>query len=218
MTLLLAALAAAAAAREPRSAVLPVSNLRGGQLAQLASAEPPAAPLTASSPPELSSGAALQGYLEAMGGFMERFSQLVDTATGSCKPNFGMPSPSAAKIRSRPDRQALPQAHRHLHNLHTDALSMASAATLPAFAAASMRLHQQLLLLLDDTEPPLGSPSALVAHEDATALRALRVACTQKPQGTVTSVLQQARDALPESIAAQQRLVAAALAAGGGGG
>merc|ERR1719424_2086090 len=133
MTLLLAALAAAAAAREPRSAVLPVSNLRGGQLAQLASAEPPAAPLTASSPPELSSGAALQGYLEAMGGFMERFSQLVDTATGSCKPNFfGMPSPSAAKIRSRPDRQALQQAHRHL----------------------------QLLLLLDDTEPPLGSPSA----------------------------------------------------------
>merc|ERR1719424_2491812 len=120
MTLLLAALAAAAAAREPRSAVLPVSNLRGGQLAQLASAEPPAAPLTASSPPELSSGAALQ-------------------------------------------------AHRHLHNLHTDALAMASAATLPAFAAASMRLHQQLLLL-DDTEPPLGSPSALVAHEDATAL------------------------------------------------
>ena len=76
---------------------------------------------------------------------------------------------------------------------------MASAATLPAFAAASMRLHQQLLLLLDDTEPPLGSPSALVAHEDATALRALRVACTQKPQGTVTSVLQQARDALPET-------------------
>ena len=222
-TLLLAALvAAAAAAREPRSAVLPASHLRGGQLSQLASAEPPAAPLNASPPPaslELSGGAALQAYLEAMGSFMERFSQLVDTATGSCKPNFfGMPSPSAAKIRSRPDRQALQQAHRHLHNLHTDALAMASAATLPAFAAASMRLHQQLLLLLEDTEPPLGSPTALVTQEDATALRALRTTCTQKPQGTVTAVLQQARDALPESAAASQRLVAAALAAGGGGG
>ena len=108
-TLLVAALAAAAAAGEPRPAVMPVRSLRGGQLAQPASAEPPAAPLTASPPAaEPDGGAALQAYLEAMGGFMERFSQLVDTATGTCKPNFfGMPPPSAAKIRSRPDRQAL---------------------------------------------------------------------------------------------------------------
>ena len=110
MRLLLAALAAAAAAGEPRPAVMPVRSLRGGQLAQPASAESPAAPLTASpaAAAELDGGAALQVYLEAMGGFMERFSQLVDTATGTCKPNFfGMPPPSAAKIRSRPDRQAL---------------------------------------------------------------------------------------------------------------
>ena len=109
MRLLLAALAAAAAAGEPRPAVMPVRSLRGGQLAQPASAESPAAPLTASPPAaELDGGAALQVYLEAMGGFMERFSQLVDTAIGTCKPNFfGMPPPSAAKIRSRPDRQAL---------------------------------------------------------------------------------------------------------------
>ena len=109
MRVLLVALAAAAAAGEPRPVVMPVRSLRGGQLAQPASAEPPAATLTASPPAaEPDSGAALQAYLEAMGGFMERFSQLVDTATGTCKPNFfGMPPPSAAKIRSRPDRQAL---------------------------------------------------------------------------------------------------------------
>ena len=102
-TLLVAALAAAAAAGEPRPAVMPVRSLRGGQLAQPASAEPPAAPLTASPPAaEPDGGAALQAYLEAMGGFMERFSQLVDTATGTCKPNFfGMPPPSAAKIRTQ---------------------------------------------------------------------------------------------------------------------
>ena len=35
---------------------------------------------------------------------------------------------------------------------------------------------------------------------DASALRALRRACVQKPQGTVAGVLQQARDALPETL------------------
>ena len=35
---------------------------------------------------------------------------------------------------------------------------MAGGGTLAAYAAASMRLHQQLALLLDDAEPPLGSP------------------------------------------------------------
>ena len=116
-TLLVAALAAAAAAGEPRPAVMPVRSLRGGQLAQPASAEPPAATLTASPPAaEPDGGAALQAYLEAMGGFMERFSQLVDTATGTCKPNFfGMPPPSAAKIRSRPDRQL------HVRHLRAEA-------------------------------------------------------------------------------------------------
>ena len=101
-----------------------------------------------------------------------------------------------------------------------------------------MRLHQQLALLLDDAEPPLGSPLVAQAAEpgphpepephpsphpepeptpkptpeptptptpepkqaDASALRALRRACTQKPQGTVAGVLQQARAALPETL------------------
>ena len=101
---------------------------------------------------------------------------------------------------------------------------MAGGGTLAAYAAASMRLHQQLALLLDDAEPPLGSPLVAQAAEpvphpepephpslhpepeptptltptptpkqaDASALRALRRACVQKPQGTVAGVLQQA--------------------------
>ena len=84
---------------------------------------------------------------------------------------------------------------------------MAGGGTLAAYAAASMSLHQQLALLLDEAEPPLGSPLVAQAVEpgphpeptprpsphpeptptptptpepkqaDASALRALRLPC-----------------------------------------
>jgi len=41
---------------------------------------------------------------------------------------------------------------------------------------------------------------AYAKQADASALRDLRRACVQKPQGTVAGVLQQARAALPETL------------------
>ena len=82
-----------------------------------------------------SSKAAVQAYVDDMGGFMEEFSRLVSLACSECKPSsFGLPSPPVARIRQRPDRVALQQAYRHLHDLHTDALVHVSASALPVRA------------------------------------------------------------------------------------
>jgi len=193
---------------------------------------PPSPPVFAASgdagvSDSVSSQAAVQSYVDDMSLFMEEFSTLVTKACSECKPSsFGLSSPAAARIRQRPDRVALQQVYRHLHDLHTDALIHASASALPLFAAASMRLHQQLQLLVlaadggdggggeaDDDGPVL----ALVSSEDAAALRRLRGSCVAKPRGTVALALRQLRGALRRAAAAQQRMVEATLVAGGGG-
>ena len=175
----------------------------------------------------VASQAAVQSYIDDMSVFMEEFSTLVTKACSECKPSsFGLPSPAAARIRQRPDRVALQQVYRHLHDLHTDTLIHASASALPQFAAAAMRLHQQLQLLVlaadvgsggggeaEDDGPVL----ALVSSEDAAALRRLRGSCVAKPRGTVALVLKQLRGALRRAAAAQQQMVEATLMAGGGG-
>ena len=78
------------------------------------------------------------------------------------------------------------------------ALAQANEAALPDFAVASMRLHQQLLLLLFGPESPACSEAvaALVAAEDAKALGELHRACVHKPQGSVATVLERLRASL----------------------
>ena len=213
--LLLAGLCAIAVAESAgRHPILRACRHRGG-------AAPSTAAAAAAAPASRSSSTALEQYLDEMGEFMALFEREVERASRTCKKNALGFSASAARVRQRPDRRALGTAQRQLAEMYADALAHGSPERLTSFAAASLRLHLLLSLLLREpgaaaagpTAVGLPSPAAgqLLPPETRAGLESLHAAVWKKPKGTVAEALRELRGALEGPAASHLHLVIVAL-------
>jgi hypothetical protein len=155
-------------------------------------------------------------HAERLSTFMEQFEVAARRARTTCKSNaivslFGGSSPTS--IAARPDRGALLEVHGLLSELYTDVRTLEVQALWTAHAAACVRLHSymHLLLSMEPTETPKLS---FIAPEAAVAVEALRLTAELKPKGTVAEVLGDLRPALSTLARSLVDLVHSALLSG----
>ena len=175
-----------------------------------------------------SAAACLRTYVEELNTFMDLFEALLEKASRTSKKSrfLGLTA-SAATVAQRGDRRALHTAHQQLREVYRDAVSLSEREDRQhLFAAATLRLHVLLQILLRAPAPPdvaasagVGTlaehppPTELVPPEELEALYALRGEMVRKPQGTISEVLAELRTALEALANAHLSMLYACLRA-----